>query len=286
MATRRNLWLAGALLGLVVLVAVASRAHSPAGGGTTHGVDSNLVWEFILIGFLALFVLSLPVAVWIVVTTRADSVRSGRRGKRNSMWGLVIGIVFMLVAVVAAERFYSGNHHGNKQTQKQIVQSAGPRKPNKPGKKIPFDWLPAIVILSIAGGGAAVIAYTLFRKPTHHVPTEAELAAQLSAVLDDSLDDLRAEKDPRRAVIATYARMERTLAGAGLPRAESETPLEYLGRVLRELLNTSADAVSRLTALFERAKFSPHEIDSSMKRDAINALVAVRDELQAAAVAA
>ena len=31
---------------------------------------------------------------------------------------------------------------------------------------------------------------------------------QLSAVLDDSLDDLRAEPDPRKAVIATYARME------------------------------------------------------------------------------
>ncbi len=286
MATRRNLWLAGALLGLVVLVAVASRAHSPAGGGTTHGVNSNLIWEFVLIGFLALFLLSFPVAVWIVVSTRADSVRSGRRGRRNSMWGLVIGLVFMLIAVIAAERFYSSNDHGKKQTQTPIVLPTGPVKPNKPGKKIPFDWLPAIVVLSIAGAGAVVITYTLFRKPIRHIPTEAELAAQLSAVLDDSLDDLRAEKDPRRAVIATYARMERTLAGAGLPRAEAETPLEYLGRVLRDLLNTSADAVSRLTALFERAKFSPHEIDSSMKRDAINALVAVRDELRASAVAA
>jgi uncharacterized protein DUF4129 len=101
-------------------------------------------------------------------------------------------------------------------------------------------------------------------------------------VLDDSLDDLRGELDPRKAVIATYARMETTLAGAGLPRSPSETPLEYLGRILRELLNTSADAVSRLTALFERAKFSPHQIDPGMKNDAIDALVTVRDELRAA----
>jgi hypothetical protein len=286
MATRRNLWLAGALLGLVVLVAVASRAHSPAGGGTTHAVDSNLVWEFVLIGFFALFLLSLPVAIWIVVSTRKDAARAGGRGKRSSLMGLAIGLVFLLAAVIGARIYYANHHNGTQKPQQQIPGQTGPTQPNKKGKQIPFDWLPAIVVLSIAGGGAVVIAYTLFRKPSRHVPTQAELAARLSEVLDDSLDDLRAEKDPRRAVIATYARMERTLAGAGLPRAEAETPLEYLGRVLRDLLNTSADAVSRLTALFERAKFSPHEIDSSMKRDAINALVAVRDELRLSAAAA
>ena len=114
-------------------------------------------------------------------------------------------------------------------------------------------------------------------------PTPAEVAAELSAVLDESLDDLLAERDPRRAVIAAYARMERTLARAGLPRSVAEAPLEYLGRVLRELLHTSAEAVSKLTSLFERAKFSPHEIDRGMKDEAIDALVAVRDELRAAA---
>ena len=116
------------------------------------------------------------------------------------------------------------------------------------------------------------------------VMTESELAAQLSALLDDSLDDLLAERDARRAVIATYARMERTLSGAGLPRAAAEAPLEYLGRVLRDLLHTSAGAVSKLTALFERAKFSHHEIDTTMKDEAIDALVSVRDELRAVAL--
>jgi hypothetical protein len=54
--------------------------------------------------------------------------------------------------------------------------------------------------------------------------------------------------------------------------------------VLRDLVHTSAEAVQRLTALFERAKFSTHEIDGRMKNDAINALVAVRDELRAVAL--
>jgi hypothetical protein len=62
----------------------------------------------------------------------------------------------------------------------------------------------------------------------------------------------------------------------------SETPVEYLRRVLLELTDR-ADAVARLTDLFELAKFSRHEIDSSMKLDAIGALREIRDDLQAAA---
>jgi len=284
MATRRNYWLAGALLGLIVLVAVASRAHSPAGGGATHGVSSNLIWEFVLIGFFGLFLICLPVAIWVVVTTRLDAPPSRRKKKHRTVGIMIALAIFLLAIVVAAERYYSGHHHRKPPTQQVQPPTGGPVKPNQLVKKsVPFDWLPAIVILSIAAGGGLVIGYALFRKPYRRPPTQAELAAQLSSVLDDSLDDLRAEKDPRTAVIATYARMERTLATVGLPREASETPLEYLGRILRDLLHASADAVSRLTALFERAKFSPHEIDSAMKRDAIHALVAVRDELRAVA---
>ena len=56
-----------------------------------------------------------------------------------------------------------------------------------------------------------------------------------AAAVDESLDDLRAEPDPRRAVIAAYARLERVLAAHGLPRKPAEAPLEYLGRMLAEL---------------------------------------------------
>jgi uncharacterized protein DUF4129 len=79
--------------------------------------------------------------------------------------------------------------------------------------------------------------------------------------------------------------MERTLAAAGIPRRPSEAPFEFLTRALHEL-DASADSVTRLTDLFEWAKFSPHQPDESMRDDAIAALEAVRDELRAPAVAA
>jgi hypothetical protein len=80
-------------------------------------------------------------------------------------------------------------------------------------------------------------------------------------------------------VIRTYARMETTFAAYGVPRDESEAPLEYLARVL-DSLRVSAYSVRRLTQLFERAKFSPHEVDTGMKGEAIEALAGLRAELE------
>ena len=74
--------------------------------------------------------------------------------------------------------------------------------------------------------------------------------------------------------------MEAALAAAGIPRRPAEAPLEYLERALLSL-DTSAEAIRRLTDLFEWARFSHHEPEPSMRDDAVDALIAVRDELRA-----
>jgi hypothetical protein len=76
--------------------------------------------------------------------------------------------------------------------------------------------------------------------------------------------------------------MERALGAHGLARRPSETALEYLARALTSL-HVGRPSVERLTALFERAKFSRHEIDGSMKAEALAALSSLRDELAGAA---
>ena len=114
------------------------------------------------------------------------------------------------------------------------------------------------------------------------VPHVISLPEELSLAFDKSLEDLRAERDPRRAVIAAYARAEQILATQGTARRPAETPTEYLARVLRSL-HVQPDAVLELTTLFQRAKFSSHAVDVGMKTDAISALAIVRDELRARA---
>ena len=112
--------------------------------------------------------------------------------------------------------------------------------------------------------------------PIDQTPREA-----LADVLAATLDDLRAERDPRRAVIGAYARMERSLAAAGLPRGEAEAPEEYLERVL-DAAAVSQRAAGRLTALFAWARFSGHDVRPEMKDEAIETLVELQDELAAA----
>ena len=120
-----------------------------------------------------------------------------------------------------------------------------------------FAWVPLLVVVAL-GAIAAGAAYVSSRRRKRRMP-RALVAATIADLLDDSLDDLRAEKDPRRAVIAAYARLERVLAAHGLAKRAPETPEEYLARILPEL-EVEPDSVRRLTELFTWAKFSHHEV--------------------------
>jgi hypothetical protein len=98
--------------------------------------------------------------------------------------------------------------------------------------------------------------------------------------LDDTLDALRGEPDPRRAIIAAYACMERGLRAAGIARAPAEAPFEYLSRIVTDG-RVSAAAATRLTELFEVAKFSTHELDEDSRGEAISALESIRHDVGA-----
>jgi tRNA C32,U32 (ribose-2'-O)-methylase TrmJ len=102
------------------------------------------------------------------------------------------------------------------------------------------------------------------------------------AAVEVSLEAIRREPDPRRAVIAAYAAMERSLAHEGYPREESEAPLEYLRRVLAASTH-AVDEVRTLTLLFQHAKFSDHAVDETMRSGAITALERIRTAASASA---
>ena len=146
-----------------------------------------------------------------------------------------------------------------------------------------FAWAPAVVTVALIALalGAWWYAGRARKRARGELVREDRLTTELVAAMDESLDDLRAEPDPRRAVIAAYARLERVLASHRLPRRPAEAPLEYLARMLSDL-SVSPDAARRLTDLFERAKFSQHAVGTEMKEEAISALETVRDDLLAA----
>ena len=140
-------------------------------------------------------------------------------------------------------------------------------------------WGEVVIVLGLMLVAAAAFIRSRSRRAPRLLGSPDDAPDAVAAALDLSLDDLQTEPDLRRAIIAAYARMEAALGVAGIPRRPSEAPLEYVERALLTL-HASAAAVRRLTDLFEWARFSHHEPDPSMRDDAVDALVAVRDELR------
>ena len=135
-----------------------------------------------------------------------------------------------------------------------------------------------IVVVIVAGVAVGIIVDRRRRRPDALTPEQLK---ELRDALDEAIEDLRRDPDPRRAVVAAYARMEQALTVYGLPRKPAEAPYEYLRRVGREL--EAEEPVAALTELFEVAKFSEHSVDETMRGRAIDALTAVRREVRAAA---
>jgi hypothetical protein len=196
------------------------------------------------------------------------------------MFLFVVTIAAVCAAAVMLSEFLRENPESplakllNRDTE--TTTTTGGRRGPAASHQPEFEW-PAVLI----AGALVAVGFGVYRLGRRRRPQEERtLREDIAAILDDTLEKLAVEEDPRRAVILAYAWMERTLAAHGLPRTPSEAPLEYLARVLIDL-EASRDSVFELTALFERAKFSLHEVDEEMKHEAIASLTAVRDELRA-----
>jgi hypothetical protein len=207
---------------------------------------------------------------------------------RRSQGRPVRGIAFILFAAIGALVYMRARHlfFGSDVHVPHIFGGAAAASrahgahPYDPTFQWPVLWA-AVALLAVAGGFVWHLHRRGARLPFAGPRDDPSVTDDVAQSISDAIEDLAAEPDARRAVIAAYARMEGVFARHGLDRIPSETPVEYLRRLLLGL-TSRADAVARLTGLFEHAKFSRHEIDGAMKQDAIDALRAIRDDLQPA----
>jgi Domain of unknown function (DUF4129) len=279
---RRLLPLAVAVVALLAVVAVAARGRPLGTGGAAGGGLPLTFWDYVfttvLIGVVLLAVVAFGIYFFLLPRQRQELKPFHARTAR----ALVI-LLAVAAFVVIIGRHVDLNHllHPNASTtttQTSTIPQARGGQAGKPARHVEFRWEELVVVLGVLLVLGAIGATRSRLRPT--LPRRRVASEALAAALDESLDDLRADPDLRRAIVAAYARMESSLAAAGLPRRPAEAPLEYLERALLSL-DASADAVRRLTDLFEWARFSHHEPEPAMRDEAVNALVAVRDELRA-----
>ncbi len=272
-----------AVLALVGVVAIASTGSAPdAGSNDSRPPAESFLDTLFSLGLVA--VVAGAVLLLYGLTQRKAIAREVATG-RYRRFGMLSTLVFLGVFTgFAYWRMRNWEAPAPGQQENDFAFPGPPPISTTPeqGQPAPYEpsvsWVPiaVVVLLLIAGIVAYVVAERRGRRGGR---SDAALAEQLAVVLDDTLDDLRAEADPRRAIIAAYARLERVLAANGVPRHAAETSDEYLSRVLHDL-ELDSGAVERLTRLFTRAKFSQHDVDTAMKEEAIDALAQVRDELR------
>jgi hypothetical protein len=273
-----------ALISLLVAVAVASTASVAVGTGGTRSPSERFLDAAISL-FLLWMAFGTVLLVLLIVNRRgvlAEAVvERHESGRRNTLVaGLItLGLLALLIrwistggtsAQTALDRFGPGSPRANPDV------SGG-----RPRYEPEFATGPVLIVLGVLAVATVgwVIAHRARRRSLP--PMSESFYPALTDVLEDTLDDLRAEADPRKAVIGAYARMERTLGAYGLPRLPAEAPEEYLRRIFADL-EVSRRSVSRLTSLFAWAKFSGHDVAPEMKQEAIAVLEAVGNELRAA----
>jgi hypothetical protein len=266
--------LALAAVVLLALVAVGSLRDRPGAGGGTPHFPSTLVQTLALLSYLALLAGAI-VAVWTLLPDRARAVRRAR----NPLVGpLMVLLTVLALALARSQGWLDALRLPGLRPLDPLT--AQPTAPTVPAQRLPGSgprWLPFAIVgaLLLGVAVATVVRARLARRRRAALAQPGELAE----VLDHALDELEQEADPRRAVIAAWIRMERGLAAAGLPRHLAEAPLEYATRVL-ERAAARPDSVRRLADLFEQAKFSRHTIDEGMRRAAVEALTAIREQLE------
>jgi len=271
-----------AVLTLVTVVGIAATGSTPRSSDRSRAPSDTLLDALFTLGLLAAAAGGVLLVYGLIQRKAIARELASGRYRRRSL-GAWVGFVLTFTAIISIARYLNLHRQPPANSQEEVIFGAGhpgdrhgqtPAGDYHPG----ISWLAVGVVVGLAV--AAIGAYVVSERRTRKARDPNDLLAeQLALALEHAVDDLRAEADPRRAIVAAYARMERVLAASGVPRRSAETADEYLGRVLRELAPGS-DAVARLTELFTQAKFSHHDVDATMKEDAIQALEEIRDELR------
>ena len=274
--------LALGLIGLLLVVALAARGGHPTKSGhvSTRAVPASL--QDSLVTLLAIMYVLAIVAIVVLFFHRRPW-----QAPPESRWLRKFVTVLALMIIATVLGFWASRHGNFWQGRDKLEARLGQK--HRPGAGLParpapvrpakFQWPFAAGLGGLLILGAAVLI-VLDRRGRSGDLEGDNVADDLARAVETTIEDLRSEQDSRRAVIAAYASMEAVLARHGFARRSAEAPLEFLARILRDL-DVREDAVQSLTQLFEYAKFSPHEIDAGMKDEAIKALIAVRDDLQA-----
>jgi hypothetical protein len=267
---------AGVVIGVGLLLAVAATIGPlPLASGEPGASVTVRLPDAVRTVVVALLALS---AILLLAMQRPrrpteDDPLSSRAYQKRPAWAAVLSLLPLLI-LVAALWYLVWNRAAEEAhpIERAFTAIAGfldflARSRKAPTSVPLFDLTIATLVLVVAVAiFALMVLVTLAeRLETWWSGRAAGVAAPPVADRLTDRDDLRAEPDPRVAVIRAYGRFEHALADVRFPRAPWQTPAEFMRTTLARL-TVPVRPVERLTALFEIARFSDRPLGADAHR--------------------
>ena len=192
------------VLGLIGVVAIAATGSTPTGSDRVRPPAATLLDTILTLGLVGILAGGVLVAYGLMQRKEiAREVASGRYRRTGVVGWLLFALMFTLLSYW---RLTDWNFRPAQQpgvTEIVPTETAPP-----PGGTPPEDtatiyepriaWIPVLVVLALAAAGAA--AYVVSQRRAKGRERERDdLAEAVAALIDDTLEDLRAETDPRRS---------------------------------------------------------------------------------------
>lgn len=300
-----------ALIVLMFLAAAALRGYLPAQGRGVRaepgGGRAALLFVIVtLTASLALLTIAViarlrdPRAVAPKAEDLSDMLGTGkgRPSWRVILIGLALIVAWLLIVTLLVHYLVPHRVDPSVSGPAPAAQPSGRRPggppspppqhpPNNSGDLFGVLLAGAIPMMLVIVAGSVIMARRRWRAatpPVHaddHVepPAPAPRAESLARAAEVGLAEIGdLSREPREAIIACYAAMERGFTAAGSAPAAADTPAEVLARAAEAGIIRSA-APELLTGLFRRARYSTYPMTSADSRVAADALTEMRTDL-------
>ncbi|WP_052440629.1 DUF4129 domain-containing protein [Streptacidiphilus anmyonensis] len=299
---------AAVVLGVAAVAMNAARGTALAGEGPAKGTWVLLALGVIVVGW----------TLAVQVRRRQERLTGGGTPAQSRIASLVLpGFILMGLATVVGVTILGTRSVqlppppqpnqgvavgpptgvGRTPTELPSVASAGPSNSTQNSSPINFQdvLIGFLVLLGVAL--VVLLAVVLSRWLIARQRAGAAGEGAVDGGLDDGTGDALAgavqagrealadDPDPRTAIIACYAAMEKSLAGGGVSRRTADTPTELLQRAAEAGL-VQGRAAQTLTDLFGEARYSTHPMGEHQRDQARAALESIGAHLTAAGAAA
>jgi uncharacterized membrane protein len=306
-----------AVLALLFVTAWALRGYLP-GSEPVADRQRPTSSPAALVVDVALVAISVAIIGFAIITRLRD--RQGRRpgpgslpGSRGAMgrptwrfslialaviiaWLLLVMMLTRMGVHAPGEQSPVGSPVADSGTGPPTTTNPIPRQPDSPTNPGPnvVGYLipPMLILMTLVVVGTAMVSRRQRRAAAAWAadgelpeaparPGAAESLARAAEVGLAEIGDLT--REPREAIIACYAAMERELTHVpGAAPMDCDTPTEVLARAVdRHALH--AASATQLVELFEEARFSPHVMNEGHRDIAVEALRLVLAELRSMA---